>query len=105
MAKEARLTALVVLVGSLFISQTALVKGCKPRDYGEGSVVCVCDSTYCDTYEGIGALVEDPDSFVVTISSKDGLRLQNQTYRFSTNDGKPFYSSKISSYITLKRMD
>ena len=46
---------------------------CAGRDYGKGSVVCVCNTSYCDTIEPI----ERQENLVTVIeSSRDGLRFQ-----------------------------
>jgi hypothetical protein len=45
---------------------------CIPKDFGSGSVVCVCNSTYCDTLDHLDGV--EPGRFRLTTSSKDGLR-------------------------------
>lgn len=52
---------------------------CQPRDYGHGSVVCVCNATYCDF---IGELAPPPPGTTLTIeSSKAGQRFARTTLR------------------------
>ncbi|CAK9252580.1 unnamed protein product [Sphagnum jensenii] len=48
-------------------------KACKPRDFGRGSIVCVCDEHYCDDIEGMEG--ESGRSVLVT-SNKAGLRFE-----------------------------
>lgn len=55
--------------------------GCIPRSFGEDSIVCVCNSTYCDT---ISEPVLQKDQFVWYTSTQDGKRLQLSVANFST---------------------
>ncbi|KAI1301596.1 Lysosomal acid glucosylceramidase [Halotydeus destructor] len=50
---------------------------CAPRDYGRGSIVCVCNSSYCDQKEKLEP--RDPNLVTVFESNKDGLRFQVST--------------------------
>uniref|UniRef100_A0A4D5RNY4 Glucosylceramidase n=1 Tax=Ixodes scapularis TaxID=6945 RepID=A0A4D5RNY4_IXOSC len=64
---------------------TFLVPGvllqCQPRDYGKGSVVCVCDTTQCD-FIGV---VRPEQSGVIAVheSSKAGKRFDKTTLSFN----------------------
>ncbi|CAN8029211.1 unnamed protein product [Ixodes persulcatus] len=54
---------------------------CQPRDYGKGSVVCVCDTTQCDF---IGVVrPEQPGVIAVYESSKAGKRFHKTTLSFN----------------------
>lgn len=47
---------------------------CVPKDFGQGSVVCVCNATYCDD---IGQIDRPPvGQYLVYTSTQDGLRFQ-----------------------------
>lgn len=58
-----------------FISAAA--PECQPRDYGQGSFVCVCNMTYCDYIGDIGPL--HSRSAVAFESTKAGLRFAKTT--------------------------
>ncbi|KAG8230905.1 hypothetical protein J437_LFUL002937 [Ladona fulva] len=67
-------------------SGSAEQKGCVSRYYGDDSIVCVCNATYCDTLEApqkgpIGA-------YALYSSSKDGLRFRHSTGNFSSTPSK-----------------
>lgn len=47
---------------------------CSPITYGEGRLVCVCNSTYCDTMDPVTLLPKG--KILVYTSSKDGARLE-----------------------------
>ncbi|CAN8011500.1 unnamed protein product, partial [Ixodes pacificus] len=69
---------------------TLLVPGvllqCQPRDYGKGSVVCVCDTTQCDF---IGVVrPEQPGVIAVYESGKAGKRFDKTTLSFN-EPGEP----------------
>ena len=48
---------MITMVGCLcllsLISQLSAGVPCLPRDFGHSSVVCVCNRTYCDTYDSV----------------------------------------------------
>ncbi|CAL4071150.1 unnamed protein product, partial [Meganyctiphanes norvegica] len=50
---------------------------CQSRDVGGESVVCVCDSSVCDTLSRPEAL--EPGSYLMYTSSKDGLRFSKSS--------------------------
>jgi hypothetical protein len=60
----------------LTIIQLHLILACEPRDYGHGSIVCVCSAAYCDFYEGHGAVPPDELTYSVTSSDIAGLRFE-----------------------------
>ncbi|KFP87571.1 Glucosylceramidase, partial [Acanthisitta chloris] len=53
---------------------------CIPKDFGHGSVVCVCNATYCDTLDPVA--VPAPGSYVKYESTKAGKRLERSEGRF-----------------------
>ncbi|XP_063231470.1 putative glucosylceramidase 4 [Bacillus rossius redtenbacheri] len=84
-----RLKLIAVLFTCIVASCAA--QGCVARDYGYGSIVCVCNSTYCD-------LVEETSGDEMTngnarhyVTSKAGMRLHAMTMKFSnsSDDSKP----------------
>ncbi|XP_043495399.1 lysosomal acid glucosylceramidase-like [Polistes fuscatus] len=62
---------------------TAKANECVPRKFDFDSIVCVCNSTYCDTTPDIGEPEEG--SYQVYVSSKDGLRLSYSKGYFQKN--------------------
>lgn len=68
--------------GSPWISVTT-ANPCSARDYGKGSVVCVCNISYCDTIEPI----EQQENVVSVIeSSKIGLRFNRSHINLVKDD-------------------
>nr|CAD7573564.1 unnamed protein product [Timema californicum] len=63
-------------------------QNCVPRDYGQGSIVCVCNATFCDYVEPTTA--EQLTGNVVRhyVSAKDGRRLEPMTMEFEDGAGK-----------------
>ncbi|KAL1422243.1 hypothetical protein MTO96_022124 [Rhipicephalus appendiculatus] len=59
----------------------AVVPECQKRDYGRGSVVCVCNTTYCD-FAGDVPLPPSGSAFAYE-SSKGGLRFNKTTIPLS----------------------
>ncbi|CAG7835904.1 unnamed protein product [Allacma fusca] len=47
---------------------------CQPRDFGHGSVVCLCTADYCDTLEPLGPIPNN--KFYHLVSSQDGERFE-----------------------------
>ncbi|NXU56804.1 GLCM Glucosylceramidase, partial [Turnix velox] len=56
---------------------------CSPRDFGHGSVVCVCNATYCDTLDP--PVLPPPGSYIKYESSKAGKRLEHSQGTFQPN--------------------
>jgi glucosylceramidase len=54
---------------------------CVPRDYGKGGTVCVCNTTYCDTFDAISKT--SPGIVTVYESNKSGDRFKKQTLKFT----------------------
>ncbi|XP_063240542.1 lysosomal acid glucosylceramidase-like isoform X2 [Bacillus rossius redtenbacheri] len=79
----------LLLVFNLFIfSQGDGGAPCLARDYGWGSVVCVCNSSHCDSL-GLGPLRQLAGGAVVQYqTSKAGLRLQPRRAAFSSSHGR-----------------
>ncbi|NXS90299.1 GLCM Glucosylceramidase, partial [Erpornis zantholeuca] len=53
---------------------------CIPKDFGRGSLVCVCNATYCDTLDPL--VLPATGSYVKYESSKAGKRLERSEGRF-----------------------
>lgn len=53
---------------------------CIPKDFGHGSLVCVCNATYCDTLDPL--VLPAPGSYVKYESSKAGKRLERSEGKF-----------------------
>ena len=89
------------LVGDVLVKSQDLP--CAPRNYGHGSIVCVCNATYCDT---ISSTL--PEGFVphhsvrVFQSTKSGQRFNLNVIPLSaSNNDKPKASN--STVISLNR--
>ncbi|XP_037561777.2 lysosomal acid glucosylceramidase-like [Dermacentor silvarum] len=72
---------LFIAVAAVAALIPAAVPECHRRDYGHGSVVCVCNATYCDFAGDIG-LPPSGSAFAFE-SSKDGLRFAKTTIPLS----------------------
>lgn len=85
LARDTILFALMLLGA---VSLSAGNKRCLPRDFGHGSVVCECNSTYCDS---VGSVTVPPlGEYTAYLSSKAGSRLeqiQGQVIKNSTAVG------------------
>ncbi|KAL1417671.1 hypothetical protein MTO96_026637 [Rhipicephalus appendiculatus] len=77
----------------------AVAAQCQPRDYGRGSIVCVCNTTYCDFLGDIGPLPSG--AALVFESSKAGQRFTKTTLPFRKNSEELRYS-KRSVTVTCK---
>ncbi|XP_054153718.1 lysosomal acid glucosylceramidase-like [Oppia nitens] len=84
--------SITLIVLSTFILVNAK-NPCVHRDYGKGGTVCVCNATYCDTFDKI----EKTSSGIITRfeSNKNGLRFdksllkfKKQLNSFTQNNGK-----------------
>lgn len=72
-----------------------------PRDFGMGSIVCVCNSTYCD-------FKSDPDApkageYIWYVSSKAGRRLDRVVGEMANEplDGVTFTVDRTVRYQTI----
>lgn len=61
---------------------TVTCGGCVPRKYNHDSVVCVCNETYCDTWESVKA--PESGSYAIWTTSCDGVRAQQSTGKFES---------------------
>nr|XP_057939453.1 lysosomal acid glucosylceramidase isoform X1 [Doryrhamphus excisus] len=67
----------VVLLAAAFHSTTTAFSGskkCVSRSFGHDSVVCECNSTYCDTLGSVSP--PPPGHYISYLSSRDGSRLE-----------------------------
>ncbi|XP_063230493.1 lysosomal acid glucosylceramidase-like [Bacillus rossius redtenbacheri] len=78
------------------IGVSVLAKDCAVRNYGASSIVCVCNSTYCDKIEPISKDSISGGHYTHFVSSKAGLRLKQTTNKFVQSD------SALSREDTLK---
>nr|CAD7432852.1 unnamed protein product [Timema monikensis] len=62
----------------------SLARECAVRDYGASSIVCVCNSTYCDSLEPIGEENISGGHYLHYVSSKAGRRLEMNAGTFKT---------------------
>ncbi|KAL7297825.1 hypothetical protein TKK_0008858 [Trichogramma kaykai] len=64
------------------INSTASDKPCDPVNFGESSIVCRCNSTYCDEYDD--PMLPTENEFIWYASSKSGLRLHHENGKISS---------------------
>ncbi|XP_015681866.1 lysosomal acid glucosylceramidase-like, partial [Protobothrops mucrosquamatus] len=62
-------------------------RACIPKYFGDHAVVCVCNSTYCDTQDPVS--LPPLGQFVVYESSKSGNRLERREGYFQKPTAKP----------------
>ncbi|NXI57392.1 GLCM Glucosylceramidase, partial [Chloroceryle aenea] len=60
---------------------------CNAKDFGHGSLVCVCSATYCDTLDPL--VLPAPGTYVKYESSKAGKRLERSEGSFQRNAETP----------------
>lgn len=66
----------LLLLLAYFVSQgDANFYVCAPRSFGPNQIVCVCNSTYCDTTPDNRTLTPPPGTFSTYTSSRSGLRM------------------------------
>lgn len=70
---------------------------CRARKTNSSSIVCVCDSTYCDTLPTLEEITEG--TYQLFTSSYDGLRFQKETGQFSEDLEESPYSLTIDRSI------
>nr|CAD7395805.1 unnamed protein product [Timema poppensis] len=89
-------------VSVVVILNSISAQDCVPRDYGKGSIVCVCNATYCDYVEP--TTTEQLTGNVVRhyVSAKDGRRLEPMTMEFENvveqEDIATFHVSRDVTY-------
>lgn len=70
---------------------------CRPRDYGKGSVVCVCDSTFCDF---LGTVVPEKRGEITSYeSNKRGSRFSKTSINFQDSSFHHNISEVVSVVI------
>ncbi|KAM9264324.1 uncharacterized protein RDI95_013371 [Morus bassanus] len=79
------------VLGWLLLVQAALQaaggRPCNAKDFGHGSLVCVCSATYCDTLDPV--VLPVPGTYVKYESSKAGKRLERSEGIFQHNSETP----------------
>ncbi|XP_058797228.1 lysosomal acid glucosylceramidase-like [Phymastichus coffea] len=83
---------LIFLITTIW-SIPASAQKCDPLDFGKGSVVCQCNSTYCDYYPDPSP--PNKGEFILYTSSKGGKRLERYDGRISNDLGNG-YKIKIN---------
>ncbi|XP_070622167.1 lysosomal acid glucosylceramidase-like isoform X2 [Erythrolamprus reginae] len=79
---------LVALIFLLSMAKTAMgSRPCHPKYFGDDAIVCVCNSTYCDTQDPV--LLPPLGQFAVYESSKSGHRLERRDGHFQKEVTKP----------------
>ncbi|KAM6112534.1 uncharacterized protein FYN12_012865 [Phoenicopterus ruber ruber] len=68
-------------------SRAAGNRPCNAKDFGHGSLVCVCSATYCDTLDPV--VLPAPGTYVKYESSKAGKRLERSEGSFQLNVETP----------------
>nr|CAD7423373.1 unnamed protein product [Timema monikensis] len=66
----------------------AQAQQCVRKDYGHGSVVCVCNATYCDFAAELSDDQLTGKNLAHYVSSKSGHRLLSMTMEFSSSTCK-----------------
>lgn len=73
----------ILLIGVINILRADNYKECQALIFGHGSVVCACNSTYCDSVGRVQ--LPDPGQFLSFVSSKAGSRLLKSQGQFQKN--------------------
>ncbi|XP_072391059.1 lysosomal acid glucosylceramidase-like [Diabrotica undecimpunctata] len=71
------LTLGIILVGVCLVRSNK----CLPRDYGKGSVVCVCNDNYCDSTPPVKPVPRD--QYVIYTSNEAGLRFEKEVKHYT----------------------
>ncbi|XP_027230984.1 lysosomal acid glucosylceramidase [Penaeus vannamei] len=71
----------IVVIVAAIVGRAEAAGGCKSRNFGHGSVVCVCDSSHCDELAPIKP--DKPGEALIVTSSKSGARWSMQYTTFS----------------------
>nr|CAI5838242.1 unnamed protein product [Callosobruchus analis] len=69
-----------------------LTQECLSRDYGHGSIICVCNAEHCDTIDPVTPV--EKSSYVIYTTNKAGLRLSKRDSKFATE--KSEYENKVT---------
>ena len=70
--------SLILSISAVFFLATAVIAlPCVSRDYGKGSVVCVCNTTYCDTHEPLSSVQIGRGQYYHVVSTKAGNRFES----------------------------
>ncbi|XP_047118448.1 uncharacterized protein LOC124798958 [Schistocerca piceifrons] len=78
-----RLKKSVFAVGMMSVVRVAVNADsqCIPKSFGYDSIVCVCNSTYCDEFETVTHFPSG--QYLLYTSTKDGLRFKKSNGSFS----------------------
>ena len=83
MAHSTIIFTLAMIIGLIHVS-IMTYSPCVRKDFGHGSVVCVCNATYCDQF--IDEIQLKSGQYVVYTSTKDGQRFNESLH--NTNGKK-----------------
>ena len=89
---------LLIVLASASLCQ--LNNHCLPRNYGQGSIVCVCNSTYCDTISTPSVPLH---SVKVFQTSKSGQRFNFSTIKLSKLSLSLYMESTVITINSSKR--
>ncbi|TRY85597.1 hypothetical protein DNTS_010171 [Danionella cerebrum] len=99
-----RETALLILLSGVIASVRGGSQGdCQALNFGYGSIVCVCNATYCDSAGPIE--LPDPGQFLSYVSDKAGRRLvqsKGNIQRNSTGTGLRITLNPVQKYQRIK---
>ena len=76
---------------------------CAPRDFDHGSVVCVCNATYCDTFGPVE--VPEDGEFYQVVSSRDGERFNATSGSLVDELTGVFFMTADSVVILRKKLE
>lgn len=96
---------LIIAAVTLAAAASAAALECQRRDYGKGSIVCVCNATYCDFVGDVGPLPSG--EAIVFKSAKEGLRFAKTTVPFGEASGSKDDSSArlvINASVTYQEV-
>lgn len=80
---------LLGVLSTMFVSCSGAADSpCIPRSFDQDSIVCVCNATYCDTFENSEPVRPGPSNPIpywnAVVTTKDGLRMQRRSGSFGT---------------------
>lgn len=81
----------------------ALGQKCDPVDFGEGSIVCKCNSTYCDFYPDPEPPIQG--KYVWYVTSKAGKRLERNDGEISSTPGNNHIKIEIDVMSKYQKIE
>lgn len=91
---------LLMFIFLLIISASVVTRGepCASRKYDHDSVVCVCNATYCDSFDSINP--SPPNIVQAFVSSRSGLRFERKEIRV-TQESESTTNHKFDIEVTI----